>query len=109
MAAALGGLTPSKRHAAELTADALHRALGAAARDGAARLEPNERRTLVAMSGGVDSAAAAQLALDAGDEVVAVTLELWADPATDGDRSCCSPQAVTGRPRPGARGWASRT
>ena len=48
------------------------------------------------MSGGVDSAAAAQLALDAGDDVVAVTLELWADPATDGDKSCCSPQAVLG-------------
>jgi tRNA-specific 2-thiouridylase len=92
----LGGLTPSKRHAAELAADALHRALGAAAKDGAARVEPSERRTLVAMSGGVDSAAAAQLALDAGDEVVAVTLELWADPATDGDKSCCSPQAVLG-------------
>ena len=48
------------------------------------------------MSGGVDSAAAAQLALDGGDDVVAVTLELWSDPATDGDASCCSPQAVTG-------------
>jgi tRNA-specific 2-thiouridylase len=48
------------------------------------------------MSGGVDSAAAAQLALDAGEEVVAVTLELWADRATDGERSCCSPQAVVG-------------
>ena len=96
IANALGGLTPSKRHAAELTADALHRALGMAARAGAVSLEPHERRTLVAMSGGVDSAAAAQLALDAGDEVVAVTLELWADPATDGDKSCCSPQAVLG-------------
>jgi tRNA-uridine 2-sulfurtransferase len=92
----LGGLVPPKRHAAQLAADALHRALGAAARTGAPRLEPSARRTLVAMSGGVDSAAAAQLALDAGDEVVAVTLELWADPATDGERSCCSPQAVTG-------------
>ncbi len=48
------------------------------------------------MSGGVDSAAAAQLALDAGDDVVAVTLELWAHPATDAERSCCSPQAVLG-------------
>jgi tRNA-specific 2-thiouridylase len=48
------------------------------------------------MSGGVDSAAAAQLALDAGDDVVAVTLELWSDPATDGEASCCSPQAVRG-------------
>jgi tRNA-uridine 2-sulfurtransferase len=90
------GLSAPKRHAADLAADALHRALGAAAKDGAARLEPSPRRTLVAMSGGVDSAAAAQLALDAGDEVVGVTLELWADPATDGDKSCCSPQAVTG-------------
>ena len=96
LAAALGGLVPAKRHAAELAADALHRALGAAARDGAPRLASQPRRTLVAMSGGVDSAAAAQLALDAGDEVVAVTLELWADPAHDGERSCCSPQAVTG-------------
>jgi tRNA-specific 2-thiouridylase len=94
IAEALGGLIPPKRHAAELAADALHRALGAVTAD--ARLAPNPRRTLVAMSGGVDSAAAAQLALDAGDEVVAVTLELWSDPAGDGDRSCCSPQAVTG-------------
>jgi tRNA-uridine 2-sulfurtransferase len=93
---ALGGLTPGKRHAAELAVDALHRALGRAAKDGAARLEPSSRRTLVAMSGGVDSAAAAQLALDTDDEVVAVTLELWADPATDGEQSCCSPQAVIG-------------
>ncbi len=96
VSAALGGLIPPKRHAAELAADALHRALGAAARDGAAVLAPDPRRTLVAMSGGVDSAAAAQLALDAGDDVLAVTLELWSDPATDGERSCCSPQAVTG-------------
>jgi tRNA-specific 2-thiouridylase len=120
VAEALGGLIPPKRHAAELAADALHRALGAAAKDAAdadatdpdaatpqplrrrrpepagLRLPPSPRRMLVAMSGGVDSAAAAQLALDAGDEVVAVTLELWSDPATDGERSCCSPQAVTG-------------
>jgi tRNA-specific 2-thiouridylase len=96
VAKALGGLIPAKRHAATLAADALHRALGAAAKDAAVRVAPNPRRTLVAMSGGVDSAAAAQLALDAGDEVVAVTLELWSDPATDGERSCCSPQAVTG-------------
>jgi tRNA-specific 2-thiouridylase len=96
VADALGGLIPPKRHAAELVADALHRALGAAAKDGAAVLEPSADRTLVAMSGGVDSAVAAKLALDRGDEVVAVTLELWADPAGDGTLSCCSPQAVTG-------------
>ena len=38
VATALGGLIPPKRHAAELAADALHRALGAAAKAGAARL-----------------------------------------------------------------------
>src|SRR5918998_1516485 len=96
VAGALGGLIPPKRHAAELAADALHRALGAAAKDGIPDLNESSRRTLVAISGGVDSAAAAQLALDAGDEVVAVTLELWSDPATDGERSCCSPRAVLG-------------
>jgi len=92
----VGGLAPTHLHAAELAADAFHRALGLAARDGEARLAPSATRTLVAMSGGVDSAAAAQLALDRGDEVIAVTLELWSDPANDGEKSCCSPQAVRG-------------
>jgi len=96
IAAELGGLSAAASHAAALAADALHRALGLAARDGAVRLERAPGRTLVAMSGGVDSAAAAQLALASGEQVVAVTLELWSDPATDGERSCCSPQAVTG-------------
>ncbi len=42
----LGGLSPAKRHAAELAADALHRALGAAARDaGRARLGSAARRS----------------------------------------------------------------
>jgi len=95
IAVELGGLSPSSMHAAELAADALHRALGLAARDNRVRVVASGDRTLVAMSGGVDSAAAAQLALDAGEDVLAVTLELWSDPATDGDKSCCSPQAVT--------------
>src|SRR3954454_4102622 len=93
---ALGGLSPAKRHAAELAGEAFHRALGAAARDGAPALDPSDGRTLVAMSGGVDSAVAARLAQDAGHEVVGVKLELWADPQHDGERSCCSPQAVSG-------------
>src|SRR3954454_5246166 len=101
----LGRLLPSKAHAATLAADALHRALGAAAKAASARefhirprisAEHETRRTLVAMSGGVDSAVAAQLALDAGDDVIGVTLELWSDPHGDGTESCCSPQAVTG-------------
>jgi tRNA-specific 2-thiouridylase len=91
----LGGLSRGRMHAAVLAADALHGALGAAAGDGAPRLEPSARRTLVAMSGGVDSAVAAQQALDAGHEVIGVTLQLWADAANDGTKSCCSPQAVT--------------
>lgn len=91
----LGGLSPGKRHAAVLAADALHRALTNLCRAGAGPLlEPSRARTLVAMSGGVDSAVAAVLARDACEEVVAVTLELWSDPATDGTQSCCSPEAV---------------
>jgi tRNA-specific 2-thiouridylase len=95
IAAELGGLTAGKRHAAELAADALHRALGAAAR-GSVRLEAVPGRVLVAMSGGVDSAVAALLCGEAGAEVVGVTLELWADAENDGERSCCSAQAVRG-------------
>ena len=49
---------------------------------------------LVALSGGVDSAVAALLERERGAEVVAVTLKLWADRSTDGDKSCCSPEAV---------------
>src|SRR3954453_20555512 len=43
----LGGLSPERMHAAQLAADALHRALGAT--DPA--IEPDPNRTLVAMSG----------------------------------------------------------
>jgi tRNA-specific 2-thiouridylase len=91
----LGGLSPAKRHAAELAADALHRALGSAAR-AQAQLAPDPARTLVAMSGGVDSAVAALLVGADGGETVAVTLELWSDPDNDGERSCCSAEAVRG-------------
>src|SRR3954451_13364414 len=90
IAAELGGLSVGKLHAADLAADALHRALGAAARADA-ELEAKPDRTLVAMSGGVDSAVAA---LTAEGEAVAVTLELWRDPDNDGERSCCSADAV---------------
>jgi tRNA-specific 2-thiouridylase len=97
VAAELGGLSAERRHAADLAADALHAALGSAAADPAVSFAPDaaSRRTLVAMSGGVDSAVAAHLCRERGDDVVAVTLELWSDAANDGTRSCCSPQAVT--------------
>jgi tRNA-uridine 2-sulfurtransferase len=102
----LGGLAPTHRHAAELAADALHRALSSLAASGLPLAEspPCPRqgggaarrggRVLVALSGGVDSAVAALLERERGAEVAAVTLKLWADPATDGERSCCSPEAV---------------
>jgi tRNA-specific 2-thiouridylase len=90
IAAELGGLSPGKFHAADLASDALHRALGAAARADAA-VTADDRRAIVAMSGGVDSAVAALLV---GDDAVAVTLELWADPENDAESSCCSAHAV---------------
>jgi tRNA-specific 2-thiouridylase len=94
--AELGGLTPAKRHAAQLAADALHRALASAAASSERLAEPAERRVLVAMSGGVDSAVAALLERERGAEVIGVTLKLWADPETDGAKACCSPEAVLG-------------
>jgi tRNA-uridine 2-sulfurtransferase len=115
----IGGLTPAKRHAAQLAADALHRALASAAASnerlvpgegpgragagwsgdpgGAEAMEDDGReRVLVAMSGGVDSAVAALLERERGAEVLGVTLKLWADPETDGAKACCSPEAVLG-------------
>jgi tRNA-uridine 2-sulfurtransferase len=96
----LGGLSTAKRHAAELAADALHRALGSAARGDTALAPPiGDRpadRTLVAMSGGVDSAVAALMITREGAQAVGVTLELWSDPENDGEASCCSAQAVRG-------------
>ena len=92
----LGGLSPGKLHAAEVASEALARSLGAAVRADA-RLSPSgapaTTRTLVAMSGGVDSAVAALQCARAG-ETVAVTLELWSDHENDGERSCCSASAV---------------
>jgi tRNA-specific 2-thiouridylase len=78
-AAAVGGET--------LPVDALANALAPAVRAGR-----DERRTVVAMSGGVDSAVAL---LRAGEHAVGVTLRLWLDPAgPDSERACCSPSAV---------------
>jgi tRNA-specific 2-thiouridylase len=64
-----------------------------------ADLAVDEQRTLVALSGGVDSAVAALLSVRDGADVAAVTLELWADEDNDGERSCCSAAAVRGARR----------
>jgi len=114
--AAIGGLTPAKRHAAQLATDALHRALQGvassnlnlvpAAEGGVGATSPRDdgrphpsrspKRLAVAMSGGVDSAVAALLAREEGAEVVGITVKLWTDPETDGAKACCSPEAVLG-------------
>jgi tRNA-specific 2-thiouridylase len=89
----LGGLSVGKLHAADLASDALHQALGGAvARAETLPIDP--RRALVAMSGGVDSTVAALLLAQGGEEVVAVTLELWRDAENDAEASCCSASAV---------------
>lgn len=92
----LGGLSPAKRHGAQLAADALHRALVKVAGSPQRLAAPSPGRVLVAMSGGVDSAVAALLERERGAQVVAVTVKLWADPETDGAKACCSPEAVLG-------------
>jgi tRNA-specific 2-thiouridylase len=94
IADALGGLSVGKLHAADLASDALHQALGAAVARCGETPEILERRALVAMSGGVDSTVAAVLLAQGGEEVVAVTLELWRDPENDAEASCCSASAV---------------
>ena len=89
IAAQLGGLGPQGRHAVELAADALHRALAGARRlgRGASPQPPAAgERVLVALSGGVDSAVAALRERERGAEVVAVTLKLWADQRTDAEQ-----------------------
>jgi tRNA-uridine 2-sulfurtransferase len=99
--AELGGLAPSHRHAAVLAGDALHRALSGLAGSNRPLADPpaDGERVLVALSGGVDSAVAALREREAGRDMVAVTLKLWADQRTDGERSCCSPEAVLGARR----------
>ncbi len=97
ISAELGGLSPVGSHAADLAAEAVHRALGVAVSTAlSSLLDPPElgERVLVAVSGGVDSAVAMLREREAGNEVVAVTLELWSDPANDGERSCCSAESV---------------
>jgi tRNA-specific 2-thiouridylase len=93
----LGGLSAGKIHAAAVAADALARALGAAVRARGSLpgpAGPGTTRTLVAMSGGVDSSVAALLCARDG-EAVAVTLELWSDGENDAEKSCCSSSAVS--------------
>ena len=96
--ALLGGLA-SKRHAAQLATDALHRALSAAAAS-SLPLDPATRSAggTHPMPSAVPSASPSPSPAastrpsrrcsnaSAGVEVVAITVKLWADPETDGDQ-----------------------
>jgi len=51
-------------------------------------------RVVVAMSGGVDSSAAAVLMQEAGHEVLGITLRVWSYPDAARCGSCCSPEDI---------------
>lgn len=53
-------------------------------------------RMVVAMSGGVDSSVVAAMMVDAGWEVLGVTLQLRDCDERQGSKSCCAPDAITG-------------
>lgn len=90
---ALPGLTPLQ--AAAIAAPGLAGDALAAALEPALSAPADDRRVLVAMSGGVDSAVALLRVRESGLEPVGATLRLWIDPAApSADRACCAPDAV---------------
>src|SRR6476659_2122459 len=51
-------------------------------------------RVVVAMSGGVDSSAAAALLVEQGHEVLGITLRVWSYEGAAKCSSCCSPEDI---------------
>ncbi len=90
-------LPPHKRGCSEVAADALHDLLEHWVTSGLPMLPPDQEAAggfLVAMSGGVDSSAAALLLRQTGEPVAGVTFRLWADPSCSMGSGCCSPETV---------------
>lgn len=54
----------------------------------------NRERVVVAMSGGVDSSAAAALLLEQGYQVVGMMMRLWSERGKQDSNRCCTPDAM---------------
>jgi tRNA-uridine 2-sulfurtransferase len=52
------------------------------------------KRVVVAMSGGVDSSAAAALLVEQGYDVIGIMLRLWSEPGKADSNRCCTPEAM---------------
>ena len=55
---------------------------------------PESTRIVVAMSGGVDSSAAAAKLVEQGHDVIGIMLKLWSDPEQECFNKCCSPESM---------------
>ena len=51
-------------------------------------------KTVIAMSGGVDSSVAAALLKQQGHEVIGMMLRLWSEPGKEDSNRCCTPDAM---------------
>jgi tRNA-uridine 2-sulfurtransferase len=51
-------------------------------------------KVVVAMSGGVDSSAAAALLKEQGHEVIGMMLRLWSEPGREDSNRCCTPDSM---------------
>jgi tRNA-uridine 2-sulfurtransferase len=57
-------------------------------------LEVNNKKVVIAMSGGVDSSVAAALLVQKGYSVTGMMLKLWSDECGESENACCPPEAI---------------
>lgn len=60
---------------------------------------PPKAKIAVAMSGGVDSSAAAALLVEQGFQVFGMMLRLWSEPGSESANRCCTPDAMAAAKR----------